>query len=61
MHQQPADHWRALQLHDVMQQLYQNSNLITCQACVEDEFNPTNCVGGTQCVTLLAGKKGIVL
>ena len=63
VHHQPADHWRALQLHLVLQQLSLASELVTCQLCIEHEFDPPQCsqqnhTGGS-CVALLAGHKGI--
>lgn len=65
VHHQPADHWRALQLHVVLQQLSLASDLVTCQACVEHEFIPAQCSqqnqSGVRCVALLAGHKGTIL
>lgn len=65
VHHQPADHWRALQLHFVLQQLSLASDLVTCQACVEHEFIPAQCSQQNQsevrCVALLAGHKGTIL
>ena len=59
---QPADHWRALQLHTVLQQLSLASDLVTCQACVEHEFIPVQCSqqnqSGELCAALLAGYRG---
>ncbi|PFX22226.1 Gamma-aminobutyric acid type B receptor subunit 1 [Stylophora pistillata] len=61
-HHQPADHWRALQLRVILQELSLASELITCQACIEHEFHPLQCVqlnqSGKNCVTLLAAQKG---
>ncbi|XP_020623453.1 uncharacterized protein LOC110060978 [Orbicella faveolata] len=61
VHHQPADHWRALQLPVVLQQLSLASKLVTCQACIEHEFNPPQCSQqnhtGARCVALLAGHK----
>ena len=63
VHHQPADHWRALQLHVVQQELSHTSELVTCQACIEHEFNPPQCSQptGRKCVALLAGHKGSIL
>ena len=61
-HHQPADHWRALQLRVVLQELPLASELITCQACIENEFHPLQCVqlnqSGKNCVALMAAHKG---
>lgn len=63
VHHQPADHWRALKLPVVLQRLSIASDLVTCQACIEHEFNPAQCSQLNQsegrCVALLAGHKGI--
>ena len=61
VHHQPADHWRALQLHVVLKQLSLASELVTCQACIEHEFSPPQCsqATGGRCAALLAGHKGI--
>ena len=63
VHHQPADHWRALQLPTVLQQLSKASDLVTCQDCIQHEFHPAQCSqanqNGGKCVVLLAGHKGI--
>lgn len=65
VHHQPVDHWRALQLHVVLQQLSLASDLDTCKACVKHEFIPAQCSqqnqSGSECVALLVGHKGTIL
>ncbi len=65
VYHQPADHWRALKLHVVLQQLSLASDLVTCQACIEHIFIPAQCSQQNQsvgrCVALLAGPKGTIL
>jgi len=62
VHHQPADHWRALQLPAILQQLPVTSDLVTCQECIEHVFHPAQCSQLNQsdgrCVALLAGHKG---
>lgn len=62
-HHQPADHWRALHLPTVLQQLSKASDLVKCQDCIQHEFHPVQCSqanqNGGKCVVLLAGHKGI--
>ena len=60
VNRQTVDHWRALQLPIVLQQLSVPSDLFACGDCVEQEFHPKQCLNQSSgnCAALLGDNRG---